>query len=193
MAERFSKERRKVVSNASPLIFSAKIGILNLLQKLYGKLHIPPCVAEETREAGRKERHPDAIVIDKAIESGRIIVEKLGERAKKEVRVLLRIPSLHEGECEAIALARQIDADLLLMDEKVGGGAARAWGIEVVGLLGAIIEAMAKKFITFGELETYFDRLIDVGFELGLGDYKKVMEMAEKVRGRLEEKRTGAR
>jgi len=189
LAERFFKKRKIVVSNASPLIFSAKIGILDLLQKLYGKLYVPPMVDRETRETGRKERAPDAIIVDKAVESGWITVKELSGWAKKEVGALLRTPGLHKGECEAIALARQIGADLLLIDERVGSGAAKAWGLEVIGILGAIIEAMAKGFVTFDEVKAYFDRLIDVEFGLSSKDYKRALEMAEKVRDELEKRK----
>jgi uncharacterized protein len=45
------------------------------------------------------------------------------------------------GEAEAIALALEKRADLVLVDERLGRRAARALGLRVTGLLGVLAEA----------------------------------------------------
>jgi predicted nucleic acid-binding protein len=49
------------------------------------------------------------------------------------------------GEAEAIALAIERKADLLLVDERRGRHAARASGVRVTGLLGVIAQAKADR------------------------------------------------
>jgi len=49
--------------------------------------------------------------------------------------------NLGAGEAEAIALALELRADTLLMDERRGRIAAAAAGLKVIGLLGVLLEA----------------------------------------------------
>jgi hypothetical protein len=51
---------------------------------------------------------------------------------------------LDKGEAEAIALATEIQADVLLIDEREGRSFARQAGLPVRGVLGILIRAKAK-------------------------------------------------
>ena len=55
------------------------------------------------------------------------------------VKVLQR--ELDHGESEAIALALQMQADWLLLDECEGRRVARSMGIKVTGVLGVLLRA----------------------------------------------------
>jgi predicted nucleic acid-binding protein len=54
---------------------------------------------------------------------------------------------LDRGEAEAIALAERLQADLLLMDERIGRRCARERSLRVVGLLGTLIVAKQRGLI----------------------------------------------
>ena len=153
----------EVVSNASPLIYAAKIGFFETLIELYGKISLPPAVYNE------------------AVEKGYLRVLEPNERAKAETEVLTKTQDISAGEAEAIALARQVKAELLIIDERSGTLIARVWRIRTVGLLGVIIEAMHRDIITFDELKMYYDRPIETEFRLRHRDYVKAMELAQKV------------
>ena len=113
---------------------------------------------------------------------------ELDERARAEIQVLAKMHNISIGEAEAIALAKQVKAQLLIIDERSGTLAARVWGLKTVGLLGAIIEAMYEGIITFEELKIYYNRLIETEFRLKHQDYMKAMELAEKVWRKLRER-----
>jgi predicted nucleic acid-binding protein len=54
---------------------------------------------------------------------------------------------LDVGEAEAIALAKELAADLLLMDGRRGRDIAARLGLRVIGLLGVLIEAKHRGMI----------------------------------------------
>jgi predicted nucleic acid-binding protein len=68
---------------------------------------------------------------------------------------------LDEGERDAIALAEEQQAGLLLMDERDGATAARARNLEVIGTLGVLDIAAARGWI---DLQDMFDRLQQTTF-----------------------------
>ncbi len=62
------------------------------------------------------------------------------------VAVLCR--DLGAGEAEAIVLAREVRADLVLMDERMGRTVAKRLGLRVTGLVGVLIEARERGLLT---------------------------------------------
>lgn len=110
----------KVVSNTSPLINLARIGHLNLLPRIFGRLLIPEAVWQEAvidgeGQPGAKEIR-QADWIERATVSNRQLVRSLRQE-------------LDPGEAEAIALAVEINADWLLMDERLARQTARHFGL----------------------------------------------------------------
>jgi predicted nucleic acid-binding protein len=63
---------------------------------------------------------------------------------------------LDEGEREAISLASELQAAILLMDERDGVTIARHRGLQVIGTLATLDLAAVHGFV---ELQTMFDRL----------------------------------
>ena len=101
------------MTNAGPVIALARIGCLDLLQSLYGQLHIPPAVRDEvvTLERGR----PGAEQVDTAA-----WIRTVDVRDVTAVQLLRE--RLDAGESEAIVLAIQLAADFCSLTKRVGGG-----------------------------------------------------------------------
>jgi predicted nucleic acid-binding protein len=55
---------------------------------------------------------------------------------------------LGAGESEAIALAQQLKAEVLLMDERDGSAVARQLGLTVAGTLGILVLAAERGFLS---------------------------------------------
>jgi hypothetical protein len=70
-----------------------------------------------------------------------------GRRGSQGFISLLRT-DLDSGEAEAIALAREIKADWLRIDEKRGRQIARLQGLPALGLGGVLLKAKERKLIT---------------------------------------------
>src|SRR3990172_3553526 len=160
----------KVVSNTSPLINLARIGHLNLLPRIFSRLLIPEAVWQEA-------------VIDGEGQPGANEIRQAGwiERATVSNRQLVRSlrQELDPGEAEAIALAVEINADWLLMDERLGRQTARHFGLGYIGLIG-ILKA-AKKRGEIAALRPLLEQLRDLaGFRISLALYEQALrEMGE--------------
>jgi hypothetical protein len=122
------------VSNTSPISNLASIGRLELLKSQFSDLWIPGAVAEELAA------HPDPIAqstIETAIQARWI---QIG--APKDSGLLrLLLSQLHRGEAEAIALATDVNADFVLIDEQEGRQLASKTGLAVTGVLGILLRA----------------------------------------------------
>jgi predicted nucleic acid-binding protein len=156
-----------VVSDASPLIALAAIGRLGLLRELFGSLSIPAAVHEEvvrgTGRAGAEE----------VSASDWVVVRKLGN----DFLVRALAGELDRGEAEAIALAVELEAELLLMDERRGRTVAARFGLKVVGVLGLLIEAKRKGLLDRVE-PILSDLLHKAGFRLSPELCRRVLEEA---------------
>ena len=110
----------KVVSDASPIINIACIDKLNLLNQLYGELYIPEAVWNEVVVQGKGQPGADEIESAKWIKVQSVNDTSLVHALEQE---------LDQGESEAIVLSLEIQAELLLMDERIGREVARHLGL----------------------------------------------------------------
>lgn len=119
------------VSNTSPISNLATIGRLNLLNDQFHQVWIPKAVDNELQNV------PDAAVrkvIDAARQQG-----WLKTRAPSDAALVsLLSGELHPGEAEAIALALEMKADHLLIDEREGRVLARQLGLTLTGVLSSL-------------------------------------------------------
>ena len=138
-----------VVSNSSPIISLATIGQLSLLQQLYGNIAIPTAVYDEIAVTGAGG--PGAT----EVQTSTWIQTQLPKDTSLVTSLQLE---LDEGEAAAIALAIELGADLLLMDERQGRKVASRFGLRFVGLLGVLIEAKSKQL--FPTIKPVLDELI---------------------------------
>jgi uncharacterized protein len=127
-----------VVSDTSPLVNLAAIGQLELLHRLYGEVLIPPIVRQEvTAGLGKMPANRDILSVSWL---------KV-QRPTQGVILQALAQDLDPGEAEAIALALEVQAVLLLIDERVGRRVATARGLRIVGLLGVLVDAKRMKFL----------------------------------------------
>jgi predicted nucleic acid-binding protein len=129
------------VSNTSPISNLASIGRLELLKSQFSQLWIPLGVAEEL------VAHPDPasqVAIQNAIRAQWIQIRTPQDSGL--LRVLLL--QLHRGEAEAIALATELNADWVLIDEHEGRQMASRTGLAVTGVLGVLLRAKRAGEVT---------------------------------------------
>lgn len=84
---------------------------------------------------------------------------------------------LDPGEAEGIVLAKQLKANLLLIDETLGREAARQEHLPVIGLMGVLLVAKKKDFIA--SISDLIEQLESkAGFYLSLQVKARVLEAA---------------
>jgi predicted nucleic acid-binding protein len=131
-----------VVADTSPLRFLVEIRYEHILPRLFEQVWIPGAVAWELQH----ERTP-------------VLVRQWAERLPEWAHVRdvnasgfkAESAEIDRGEWEAIELAKEIHANLLLMDDRVGVKAARAQGFTVTGTLGVLVDAAASGLIEIAD------------------------------------------
>jgi len=127
-----------VVVDSGPLIALSKVNLLFILREIFKEVYIPSGVRMEVVDKGKGL-------------PGANEVRQAGWIKVKEVKDILACEALkHElgkGEAEAIILAKELNADVLIMDDKIPRDIARSMGLEIAGTLAVINEALERKII----------------------------------------------
>jgi uncharacterized protein len=140
-----------VVSNTSPISNLCAIGQIQILLELYGMVRIPDAVQMELHAS------PRIASLARAAEEGGIF--SVSSAYNTRTASLLR-HTLDSGEAAAIALALETNAELLLMDERLGRSIAKQAGIRIMGVLGVLVEA--KKRLIIPEITPLVSDLITI-------------------------------
>jgi len=119
-----------VVSDTSPLTALLTVGEAGLLPRLFAEVVIPEAVQAELLRS-----HPQL--------PDWLRVRVVGDR--HQVSRFAEV--VDAGEAEAIALALELRADRVLMDERRGRRLAGQQGLRVVGLLGVVLLARQQRLI----------------------------------------------
>jgi hypothetical protein len=115
-----------VVSNTSPLTNLAVIGQFNLLEKLYSNIHIAEGVWNELNAQGKHWPGREEVAKSDWIERYEVKNQRLVNALRQD---------LDRGEAESIALSLELNADLIILDEKEGRHTAQRFDLNVIGVI----------------------------------------------------------
>lgn len=141
-----------IVSDTSCIGYLIQINLLNLLHIIYGEIIIPDAVNEEILQLKNKGhnltefKNADWIKIYRADNLSNVNDYKY---------------ILDKGELEAISIAIELKADLLIIDEKLGRIVATNIGFDITGLVGILITAKNKNLII--SVKDALDKVILLG------------------------------
>ena len=121
-----------VVSNSSPIIHLAKIGHLDLLHDRFGEILIPQAVYEECVIDGKARPEVAAIKQASWLHVAPVVNRDLIRLLSAEV---------DRGEAEAIALALEQQAALILLDDADAREKARIYHLKITGIVGILLGA----------------------------------------------------
>lgn len=143
----------KVVVNAGPLIALGKLGLIDVLPRLYDTILIPAAVYDEVVTRGSEQGTPDALAV-------RMAVSRHGLQVIHDQRIELSEAvaglALDPGEKQVIQVALDQAADLALLDDLLARERAAGLGLTVKGTVGVLVDAYRQGLITMQELELTF-------------------------------------
>ncbi|MEM8639127.1 MAG: DUF3368 domain-containing protein [Cyanobacteria bacterium P01_G01_bin.54] len=161
----------KVVSNTSPLVNLAVIGQLPLLQRIYPKILIPPTVHNELICFP-----PIQTAIAQQVDAGALKLQT--PRNSALVQTLSQ--ALDPGEAAAIALATELRAERLLIDERAGRRVSKQYGLNIRGIVGILVNAKQQGLIL--ATKPLLDRLIqEAGFRMSPTLYESALKAANEL------------
>lgn len=152
-----------VVSNSSPLCYLILIGQIQLLPKMFGKINVPESVIRELSDRGA----PEVVQRWVAQLPPWIEVQTVAAGLDPDVK------RLHAGEQDAILLAQNIKADLIILDEKAARKVAKDRGLRVTGLIGILDEAACRGMV---DLLVAVERISQTNFRISPILLKKLLE-----------------
>ena len=144
------------VFDAGPLISFSQVDRLELIHQLFARKFVPPAVAYEVEPS-------------------------LGELPKwikiQRHSTMLSFPQgLGAGERAAIALAIDVSADYIVMDDRRARSSAKAHGLTPVGSFGLLINAKRNGLIQ--EVRPLMDAMLSHGLYASEGLYRRILAIA---------------
>lgn len=165
--------RRIVVSDTTAITHLAKIKLLHILQALYEEILIPEAVHKELSQV-----NPGQVGALQVLNASWIKVVPV----KDKLLVSRLRASLDQGESEAIALAVERNANVLIIDEVKGRHVAKQLVTKIIGMGGILVEAKRA-----GIIETVKPHLIalkDTDFRLSDQLLELILEQAGESNGK---------
>jgi predicted nucleic acid-binding protein len=162
-----------IISDTSVITNLAAIEQLHLLPQLYNQVIIPEAVYRELTEI--EPPVPGTIEIKNApwVEIRQVVNRSIVQQLREQAR-------LDIGESEAISLALELKADLLLIDERRGRMEANRLGLRITGLLGLLIEAKQRDLII--AVKPLIDTLITTSaFRVSSALYNQILEIVNEL------------
>ncbi len=158
--------QRVVVVNSTPIITLAIVDQLALLRGLYSTVLIPRAVQQEVLAGG-----PNRAGAPQLAAAPWIKAADLNDPRRADL-----LSDLDRGEAEVIALAQELNADLVVIDERLGRRHAKRLGISLTGTLGVLLRSKRKGLVS--EIAPIILEIRRRGVRLGDGLVEKVLDLA---------------
>jgi predicted nucleic acid-binding protein len=128
-----------IISDTSPLCYLLLIDLIDLLPELYDRVIIPETIRDELAAS----KSPS--IVQTWIAQPPVWLEIRAVTTTNN----LSADALDPGERDAIALAEELQADLILLDDQAARNVASQRGFAIVGVLGILVSAGQQGKIDF--------------------------------------------
>ncbi|PSB45414.1 DUF3368 domain-containing protein [filamentous cyanobacterium Phorm 6] len=157
-----------IVSDTTPISELAKVDRLDLLPQLFGKVVIPKGVFDELQVG----QHPAAKIVQNLS-----WLEVVTVNNRQVVEDLQGSFNLDLGESEAIALAEEMNAAQLLIDEKAARRVAAARKLPLIGTMGVLLLAKSRGLL--GSVRDVLDEMQAQGTRISDRLYERILILAQ--------------
>ena len=165
------------VFDATPLIFLARIGLLEESLKLFSTCLVAETVKEEVVDAGRTVGAPETAELESLIAKGRLTIERV-PRTSLGARLEAN-PHLSMGDRDSLVLASERTARLMADDAAVRS-VANQLGLRLGGTLYALSTLTDRGRLKPAEAVDALDRLVDTGWYCSARLYRVARAALEK-------------
>lgn len=156
-----------VISDTTPLRYLIEIEAVHILETLFGKVLIPQTVANELQGRNTPQK----------VKEWMLALPAWVDIRQADRSLFTPVYQLHDGEWEAFALAIELKADVLLIDEKNGRREAKRIGQFVIPTL-AVLEMAAQRNLI--DLSDTVDRLSKTSFHASQKLYDDLLDRDRK-------------
>lgn len=144
-----------VISDTSSLILFQNIGEIEILRNVYQNIFTTPEIAEEF-----SEKLPDWILVKKVNDT------KYQEFIETQI---------DKGEASAIALAKEMDNPLLILDDLKARKLAKKLNFKITGVLGVIHKA--KEIGAIEYIKPIIEKLLQTNFRISENIIHELLEL----------------
>ncbi len=137
-----------VIADTTPINYLILIGEIEILEKLYGQILIPNAVFEELKA----ETAPPEIKIWIENQPKWFQVGRISNDIAEDLKIL------DAGEAEAIQLANELKANLLVIDERLGRRKAAECGLRIIETIGILALAKERDLINIEDVIENLER-----------------------------------
>jgi predicted nucleic acid-binding protein len=123
-----------LIADTSPIISLILADEFDLLEKIFGEFYIPNSVWEEIKSHNEIQSYSSSL-------------NKLSYKIKHVQNYVLEFGGIDIGETEAIMLYKEINANLLLIDDKRAREVAQLLNVKCIGTLAILLEAKRRGLI----------------------------------------------
>jgi predicted nucleic acid-binding protein len=156
----------KFIINASPIIFLAKIDMINYLPDLFEDIIIPTGVFNEVLAHEDEASH---------------WIKNHGKQYIGELDFIspdIYAWDLGRGETEVIASALKLKDCAVGLDDQAARNCALSYRLKIIGTIGLILRAQKKEVIKDGE--PYLNKLLDSGYRISERLYQHALILMRK-------------
>jgi predicted nucleic acid-binding protein len=158
----------KIIFNSSPLIFLARLHLLEIFVNASDEFYLPEFVIEEIKA----KQDEASEYIQHLIDDNKIEV-----RANNLISLASSLNArLGKGESEAIALCTELQADYVVLDDFAARKEAMRLGLNVRGTLAIIRKLNSEGKIAIDNLDELYQRLMAINFRVKRSLFDAIFE-----------------
>ena len=154
------------VVNTSPIFYLHRLGLLDILNKLYDVITIPEAVNHELEQGRLQGEDVPRLEAYPWIKILRVSLPQY----------LNLIVDLGLGETEVLAIATDHPSALVVLDDKLARSIAEMQGFRLTGTAGVLLRAKEQRLIP--ALRPVIERLVSLNFRLKPDLLKMLLELS---------------
>lgn len=160
----------RIVTNATPIIGLSILGKLDILTELFDEVFVPEAVYKEITISNSLNDY-GKLELGKMVEEEKVFLVEI----ENSNLVNKLYGKLHEGELEVIVAAKELDIEIVAIDEKAARTLAKTFQLRPIGTVGILILGKERGYIS--EVRPLLNKLIKHHFHISKLLYNQVLKL----------------